>query len=127
VRFLVDENLSHRVCLPLNEAGHEAVHVDDLGLSSVDDQQILERAERERRVVISCDHDFVQLLFASGASAPSLLLIRDVDTLRAAELASLLIAALSAELEDMLEAGAIASLSRQKVRVRRLPLWERDE
>lgn len=31
MRFLLDNNLSHRVCEVLAKAGHDAVHVRDLG------------------------------------------------------------------------------------------------
>ena len=44
MRFLLDENVSHRVCPYLKTAGHDAVHVADIGLTSTDDQVILDRA-----------------------------------------------------------------------------------
>lgn len=122
MKFLVDENVSHRICAALASAGHDAVHVSEIGLSSTDDELIVERAAAAERVIVSCDHDFVQILYASGRSKPSLLLTRDVDTLRSAELAALIIAALSPELEVFLTAGAIATLTPDRVRVRPLPL-----
>jgi len=33
VRFLVDANLSPRLAVALTEAGHDAVHVADLGMT----------------------------------------------------------------------------------------------
>ena len=48
MRFLLDENVSHRVCPHLKAAGHDAVHVAEIGLTSADDQVILGRARRER-------------------------------------------------------------------------------
>ena len=71
MRFLLDENVSYRVCPHLKAAGHDAVHVSEIGLTSTDDQVILDRALDEDRVLISGDHDFVQLLFASGDTRPS--------------------------------------------------------
>jgi predicted nuclease of predicted toxin-antitoxin system len=69
MRFLLDENVSHRVCPLLKAAGHDAVHVAEIGLTSTDDQAILTRARDQDRVLVSCDDDFVQLLFApSGAT-----------------------------------------------------------
>ena len=32
-------------------------------------------------MLVSCDHDFVQLLFASGDTRPSVILVREVDAL----------------------------------------------
>lgn len=122
MRFLVDENVSHRICPALVAAGHDAVHVSEIGLASTADEMIVARAVSEDRVVVSCDHDFVQILYASGASKPSLLLTRDVDTMPSADLAALILAALSPDLDEFLEAGAIATLTPDRVRVRPLPL-----
>lgn len=122
MRFLFDENLSYRVSSHLKAAGHDAVHVSEIGLTSTDDEVILARARAEDRILVSCDHDFVQLLFASGDQRPSLLLTRDLEPVRSAELAELILAALSSELEELLTAGAIATLTLDRIRVRTLPL-----
>jgi predicted nuclease of predicted toxin-antitoxin system len=122
VRFLLDENISHHVCTGLNGAGHDAIHVRAIGLDCTDDGIILAHARSDGRVVISCDHDFVQLLFASGDTRPSLILTREVNDLPSGRLAELLVAALSPELEELLANGAIATLTRERVRVRPLPL-----
>jgi predicted nuclease of predicted toxin-antitoxin system len=122
VRFLLDENVSYRVCTHLKAAGHDAVHVGEIGLTSTDDLVILERARDEDRVLISGDHDFVQILFASGDTRPSVVLVRDVDALPSAALAALLLAALPGHLTELLLAGAIATLAPERVRVRPLPL-----
>jgi predicted nuclease of predicted toxin-antitoxin system len=116
---LLDENVSWRVCAHLKAAGHDAVHVSEIGLASAEDR---ERARGEGRVLVSCDHDFVQMLFASGDSGPSLLLMREVDTLPSAEIGPLLLAAMSARLTELLSGGAIATVTPDRVRVRPLPL-----
>jgi hypothetical protein len=64
----------------------------------------------------------VQLLFASGDTRPSVILVREVDALPSAALAALLLAALPGELTELLRAGAIATLTPDRVRVRPLPL-----
>ena len=53
MRFLLDENVSHRVCPHLKAAGHDAVHVAELGLTSADDQVILGHARDQGRVLVS--------------------------------------------------------------------------
>lgn len=103
-------------------AGHDAVHVGEIGLTRTDDRVILGRARDQGRVLITGDHDFVQLLFASGDTQPSVILVRDIDTLPSAALAALLIAALPGQLTELLLAGAIATLKPERVRVRPLPL-----
>jgi predicted nuclease of predicted toxin-antitoxin system len=50
VRFLLDQNLSERLAELLCEAGHDAVHVKALGLSTTPDTTILARAAEESRV-----------------------------------------------------------------------------
>jgi predicted nuclease of predicted toxin-antitoxin system len=122
MRFLLDENVSYRVASHLKAAGHDAVHVSEIGLTSTDDLVILARARDEGRVLVSGDHDFVQMLFASGATRPSLVLVREVEAMPSAELAALLLAALSAGLAELLPAGAIATLTPDRARVRPLPL-----
>lgn len=62
------------------------------------------------------------MLFASGDTSPSLVLVRDVQTLRSAELAELITDALSAGMAELLAAGAIASLAPERVRVQPSPL-----
>jgi predicted nuclease of predicted toxin-antitoxin system len=122
MKFLLDENVSYRVAPHLKVAGHDVVHVGDIGLTSADDSVILARAREDRRVIVSGDHDFVQMLFASGDVQPSLVLVREVEFLTSAQLAELLLAALSAGLEEPLAEGAVAVLTPDRVRVRPLPL-----
>ena len=73
-------------------------------------------------VLVSGDHDFVQMLFASGATGPSLVLVREVEAMPSAELAALLLAALCAGLAELLPVGAIATVTPDRTRVRPLPL-----
>lgn len=40
MRFLVDQNLPARLCAYLNDAGHDAVHVQELDMSMADDVEI---------------------------------------------------------------------------------------
>jgi hypothetical protein len=60
---------------------------------------------------VSGDHDFVQILFASGDTRPSVVLVRDVDALPSTALVALLLAALPGQLTELLRAGAIARAS----------------
>jgi predicted nuclease of predicted toxin-antitoxin system len=55
MRFLVDQNLSHRLCIHLAVAGHDAIHVSAVSLHEADDLEVLEYPARERRIIISSD------------------------------------------------------------------------
>ncbi len=83
MRFLVDANLSPHVAEFLNAAGHDAVAVRDVGLRDAPDDEILDHAHAEDRVVISHDTDFGTLLAARRLTKPSFILIRSADPLTA--------------------------------------------
>lgn len=121
MRLLVDANLSPRVAEGLTRAGHDAVHVADVGLLEADDLTILFRARDDDRVVVTADSDFAMLLAVRGESRPSVIRLRGQHHLGPAEQVALLLTNLSAMEED-LRAGAVASLSPRHLRVRRLPL-----
>jgi predicted nuclease of predicted toxin-antitoxin system len=121
---LLDENLSPHLCAPLIGAGHQAVHVRDLGLKSAPDRDILARAAAEDLVVITADSgDFGRELAASGATEPSIILLRQLpDVVRAADVAALLLANLTAEVSPALQAGAFVVMTPRSIRVRYLPI-----
>ena len=121
MRILLDANLSPVVATALREAGHDAVHVVDLGLLTASDAQILDAAAQDNRIIVSADADFGSLLALGGLVAPSVVLLRSADHVRPADQASMLVANLP-QLAGDLEAGAIASFSRGRIRVRRLPV-----
>jgi predicted nuclease of predicted toxin-antitoxin system len=121
VNFVVDANLSPRVAALLRAAGHDAVHVRDIGLRDASDDQIIDYAISTDRVVISHDTDFGTLLAHRRLSKPSFILIRSSDPIDVDDQANLISANLDAMDED-LEAGAIAVFARGHLRVRRLPL-----
>jgi hypothetical protein len=52
MRFLVDNVLSFRVAELLRAADHDTIHVRDCGLGSASDEQILEYARNEDRIII---------------------------------------------------------------------------
>jgi predicted nuclease of predicted toxin-antitoxin system len=57
VKFLLDANLSPALIAPLREAGHEVVHVADIGLLTATDDLIFSRAADEGYTVITADSD----------------------------------------------------------------------
>jgi predicted nuclease of predicted toxin-antitoxin system len=58
---------------------HDAVHAGALGLGRAPDTEIMDRAVREVRTVITADLDYPRLLALAGASGPSLILFRGGD------------------------------------------------
>lgn len=82
MRLLIDANLSHRVAELLREAGHDAVHVREIGLRHASDDEILDAATAGEHLIISEDTDFGALLAHRQASGPSLVLLRSIEPSR---------------------------------------------
>jgi predicted nuclease of predicted toxin-antitoxin system len=120
VRFLLDEAIQHRLADHLAEAGHDATHVVRIGLAGSPDAHVLERAAAEDRILITTDTDFPTLLALSGEPIPSVLLLRDIGDSIQGRLAAILSALPS--IHEELEAGAVAVVERDRVRLRSLPI-----
>jgi hypothetical protein len=71
VKLLIDESLQQDLARTLTEAGHDAVHVTDLGLGDASDDEIMVRAGADRRIIVTADTDFGTLLALTGASVPA--------------------------------------------------------
>lgn len=121
MKLLLDANLSPRVVRLLKEAGHDAIHVADIGLLTAADPEILQAATKEKRILLTADSDFGALLSLGSLASPSVLLLRSADHLSPNEQAELIAANLPQIAED-LEKGAIVSLTRDRLRVRELPI-----
>jgi len=121
VKLLLDANLSPEVGRRLKEAGHDAIHVADIGLLTAADPEILRTAAKEERILLTADSDFGALLALGSLASPSVLLLRSADHLRPSEQAELIQANLPQIAED-LKKGAIVSLTRDRLRIRELPI-----
>ena len=121
MKLLLDANLSPEVGRRLKETGHDAIHVADIGLLTATDPIILRAAAKEERILLTADSDFGALLALGSLASPSVLLLRSADHLRPSEQAELIAANLPQIAKD-LENGAIVSLTRDRLRVRELPV-----
>jgi predicted nuclease of predicted toxin-antitoxin system len=121
VRLLIDANLSPKIAARLRDAGHEAVHVADIGMISASDGAILRHAAASGQVIVSADTDFGELLAVAGVAKPSVVLLRSADHLTPEQQAALVVANLPSVADD-LGAGAVVSIARGRLRVRQLPV-----
>jgi predicted nuclease of predicted toxin-antitoxin system len=117
---LLDEGLPLRAALWLRNLGIDAVHTRELGLASAPDVQILAAALAGRRICVTLDHDFHAILAETGATMPSVLLIRMEQT-GYAEIGQLILRVLR-EVDSQLEKGAAVTATRRGIRLRSLPL-----
>ena len=121
MKFLIDNNLSPLLAEGLKAAGHDAVHLRDLGMQAAPDPAVLQRAQVDERVLVSADTDFGGLLSRSRATGPSVLLIRRLAGRRAADQSAIILANLDQIAED-LTAGAVVVIGDDWTRIRRLPM-----
>ena len=121
MNLLVDANLSPAVAAELRDAGHDAVHVIDVGLATALDTEIVDYADANDLVIVTVDTDFPMNVALRRVTSPSVVLLRGVNELAPDQHAALLIANLPAVADD-LKRGAIVSLGPDHLRVRSLPL-----
>ncbi len=121
MKFLIDNALSPAVSEQLNRAGHNAVHVRELGMQAASDDDIFDCAARERRIAVSAETDFGTLLAIRQEASPSVILFRHGSQRRPADQAALLTANLP-QLEQALDDGSIVVIEPGRIRIRALPL-----
>lgn len=121
MRFLVDNAVSPLVASALRKAGHEALHVRDVGIQEEEDLVIFEKAMSENRVLISADTDFGTILALWNHPKPSVILFRR-GTERRPETQSKLILKNLPNLQEALEEGSIIVFDQNRIRVRSLPI-----
>lgn len=70
VRFLANENVPYQIAVWLESLGFDVIHaaVSNVGAS---DQELLDLARREQRIVLTFDQDFGELIFHQRESACS--------------------------------------------------------
>jgi predicted nuclease of predicted toxin-antitoxin system len=122
VKFLVDMPLSPTLAAWLRDNGHDAAHAAELDLKRASDVEILTRAEREGRTVVTADLDYPRLLAIAQAVSPSLILFRDgnwSDKEIVARMRDILHALSEADI-----ASSIIVVDRDRVRRRRLPIGQ---
>ena len=120
MNFLADMGISPGVVAFLKDLGYDAVHLHDQGLDRASDQAILEKAQNEGRVVLTHDLDFGELMAASGAALPSVIIFRLRNM--HPENVNRYLREIVLQHREALEKGAILSVTEGQVRVRALPV-----
>jgi predicted nuclease of predicted toxin-antitoxin system len=120
VRFLADMNVSPLTVAALAAEGMDIVRVSSLLPANASDEEILNLARRDRRVVITQDMDFSALLALGGYDQPSVVTLRLLDT--DPDLVTRRLRQVLPQIETALRQGNAVTIADGSVRVRRLPI-----
>ena len=112
--FLLDVNASGAVARWLIDRGHDVAEVGQTDPRMSDDK-ILSWAVRERRIIVTTDNDFEEMIYRQGKLHCGVLRL---ENLPRSERMTLLNDALDSHVKD-LEAGAIVIALRTKFRIRK--------
>lgn len=119
MRFLADMGVAQRVVKWLRDKGHDALHLRDENLHRLPNGLIFEKAYKEKRILLTFDLDFGEIVALSGERQVSVILfrLRNTTTQHVIDrLKNVLIDAGHA-----LEQGAIVVVEEARHRIRRLP------
>jgi predicted nuclease of predicted toxin-antitoxin system len=116
MNFMADESCAGPVIRALRDAGHDVVAIAEVARGATD-EQVLEHALNEKRVLITEDRDFGELVYARGRSSAGVILVRFHSRARQAKPATVVeaIAKLSSRLQDafaVVEPGRVRISSR---------------
>ncbi|HWL93427.1 MAG TPA: DUF5615 family PIN-like protein [Phycisphaerae bacterium] len=120
MRFLADMGISLDVVAALRADGHDAAHLSEQGLHRLPDEDILQKAVNEQRVLLAHDLDFGRLMALLRGKAPSIVSFR----LRRMTPANVLrhLRAVLLRWPAELSAGALISVRDGAARCRPLPI-----
>ena len=75
MRFLADESCDFTIVRVLRSAGHDVIAVAEAAPGAADDK-VIALAHKQRRILITEDKDFGQLVFAAAASNSGVIYVR---------------------------------------------------
>ena len=119
-KLLLDQGLPRSTVTFLREAGWDVTHVSEIGMSRATDEEIIDHAKKQQSICVTLDADFHALLAVKDAQSPSVIRLR-IEGLTGEQLAELLIK-IWPKIENSVKDGAMVTVTKQAVRVRRLPL-----
>ena len=75
MRLVADESCDFSIVIGVRSAGHDVVSITET-MSGVDDEKVIELARSERRLLLTEDKDFGQLVFAATKENSGVIPIR---------------------------------------------------
>lgn len=120
MKFIADMGISQTTVTWLREQEFDTIHVRDLNMHRASDTEIVKKAKKEKRIVLTCDLDFGDIVSASGEKSPSVIILR-LENETPGNVNKRLKQVLK-ESSEVLLSGAIISVEETRHRVRLLPL-----
>jgi predicted nuclease of predicted toxin-antitoxin system len=120
MKFLADMGIAWRIVEWLRLHNHDAVHLRELNLHRMPDNEIFAKAEQEKRIILTFDLDFGEIVAASGKKIPSIITFRLRNT-RTPHVIQRLEKVLN-DSSEALKKGAIISVEEGRHRIRFLPI-----
>jgi predicted nuclease of predicted toxin-antitoxin system len=124
MKLLLDMNLSPRWIAVLKDNGFEALHWSTVGPANARDSEIMAWAAANGYIVVTHDLDFSAILAATQGVTPSVVQIRAEDV--SPDVIGTKITRALHQMESELEAGALLSIDDKTMRLRVLPLVNRE-
>jgi len=115
MRFLVDVCIGKKLALWLKEQGNDVCEVRDLS-ARMSDNEILQWAYKERRIIITADKDFGTLAVLLKQPHSGIIRLPDVPAIKRQSLMKEILSKHEKDLED----GAIITVSERRIRIRRV-------
>ena len=112
--LLVDESAGKRLAALLASAGHDVVFVGDV-MPSASDEDVLAKAESEKRILISDDKDFGELVVRQRKPATWVILLRTLSVSPESRLGEVV-----RILNDIAVQGKLVIVKEGRIRVRKL-------
>ena len=82
--FVADESCARPVIQALRHAGHDVIAIAEVA-NGAPDEQVLELAVNQKRILITEDRDFGELVYARGRLSPGVILVRFPNRARKAK------------------------------------------
>lgn len=84
MEFVADESCARPVIQALRQAGHDVISIAEVA-NGAPDEQVLELAVNEKRILVTEDRDFGELVYARGRAFTGVILVRIPSRARSAK------------------------------------------
>lgn len=112
MEFLIDRCAGRRLAEWLSNLGHDVVEARSLG-PDPGDSILLKWATEQKRILVTIDTDFGQLVYVNGAHHCGIVRLPDVPTQERIQLMEMVLTRYSSQLEQ----GAIVTVRGERIRV----------